>query len=103
MVGSIESIDCTNPWPPKEFPQLIGNAHLRRSRPDPGLVVVKGRTRDSKLLDQAIAISDEAQYATPEVEKRIGVHGSLKRAIGRWVPAEHIANAADWIVQGGSV
>ena len=98
-VASAESINPTKPWPPTDASLLLGNAHLRRNRPDHGLVVVRGHARTSKLLDRAIAISDDAQRATPEVEKRIGIHGSLMRAVGRWVPSEYIANAADWIVQ----
>jgi putative DNA base modification enzyme with NMAD domain len=98
-VASAESIDAANSWPPTNAPHLLGNAHLRRNRPDHGLVVVSGHSRRSKLLDRAIPISDEAQCATPEVENRIGIHGSLKRAVGRWVPSEYVANAVDWIVR----
>ncbi len=97
-VASVESISAANSWPPPNFSHLLGNAHLRRNRPDDGLVVVCGHARASRLLDRAIAISDEAQTATTEVENRIGVHGSLKRAIGRWVPSECVAKAVDWIV-----
>ena len=100
-VASVESVDGTDSWPPKEFPRLLRNAHLRRNRPDHGLVVVSGHARASKLLDRANAISDEVQRATPETEKRLGIRGSLKRAIGRWVPSECIVNAVDWIVQLG--
>lgn len=98
-VASVDGIDPTNPWPPTNASHLLGNAHLRRDRPDHELVVVCGHARTSKLLDQAVVISDEAQRATPETEKRLGIRGSLKRAIGRWVPSEHIADAVDWIVQ----
>jgi len=98
-VKAVESIEPTNSWPPKDAPHLLGNAHLRRNRPDQGLVVLCGHTRTSKLLDRAIVISDETQRATPEIEKRIGIHGSLKRAIGRWVPPECITNAVKWIVE----
>ena len=98
-VASVESIDAKNPWPPADLPHLLNNAHLRRICPDHGLVVVCGHAWASRLLDRAIAISDETQRATAEVEKRIGIHGSLKRAIGRWVPSECIANAVDWVVR----
>ncbi len=98
-VASAENVDGTDSWPPKDFPHLLGNAHLRRNRPDHGLVVVRGHARTSKLFDRAIAISDETQRATPETEKRLGIRGSLKRAIGRWVPSERITDAVEWIVQ----
>ncbi len=97
-VASVESINATDSWPPTNFPHLLGNAHLRRNRPDDGLVVVCGQPGASRLLNRAIAISDEAQIATTEVENIIGIHGSLKRAIGRWVPSDYIANAVDWII-----
>lgn len=98
-VASVESIAPTNLWPPMDAPHLLANAHLRRNRADDGLVVVCGHAQTSKLLDRAIAISDEMQRATPETEKRMGISGSLKRAIGRWVPSEHIADGIAWIVQ----
>jgi hypothetical protein len=100
-VAGVESIDPTTPWPPAAAFHLLDNAHLRRNRPDPGLVVVCGQARTSKLLDRAIAVSDEAQRATPETEKRLGIQGSLKRAIGRWVPFERITDAVEWIVHRG--
>jgi hypothetical protein len=98
-VASVESINPENLWPPTDVPHLLGNAHLRRNRPDPGLVIVCGWPQTSRLLGRAIAVSDETQRATPEAEKRMGIHGSLQRAIGRWVPSEHIADAAEWIIQ----
>lgn len=97
-VASVESVNATNSWPPPNFLHLLGNAHLRRNRPDDGLVVVCGHARASRLLDRAIAISDEAQRATPETEKRLGIRGSLMRAIGRWVPRECIGDALDMIM-----
>lgn len=102
-VASAQSIEIKNPWPPTDRPHLLNNAHLRRNRPDPGLVVVCGHAQASKLLERAVAISDEEQRATPETEKRLGIRGSLKRAIGRWVPSEHVAGAVDWIVHQGPV
>jgi hypothetical protein len=98
-VESVVSMEANAPWPPTNFRHLQSNAHLRRDRLDSGLVVVRGNTHASKLLKRAIPISDEAQFATPETEERLGVRGSLKRAIGRWVPSERIADAVDWIMQ----
>jgi hypothetical protein len=102
-VESVVSMKANAPWPPTNFRNLRGNAHLRRDRLDSGLVVVRGNAHASKLLERAVAISDEAQFATPETEERLGVRGSLKRAIGRWVPSERIADAVGWIMhEGGS-
>ncbi|OPY86688.1 MAG: hypothetical protein A4E71_01381 [Smithella sp. PtaU1.Bin162] len=98
-VASVESMTATDSWPPTNYPHMLGNAHLRRNRPDDGLVVVCGQTRASRLLDRAIAISDEAQRATPETEKRMGIRGSLMRAIGRWVPQECIDDVLHMIIQ----
>jgi len=98
-VASVENIDSASPWPPTNVPHLLKNAHLRRNRLDYGLVVVYGHARTSRLLGRAIAISDKTQRATSETEKKLGIHGSLMRAIGRWVPSERISNAVDWIVR----
>jgi hypothetical protein len=97
-VASVENVVATDSWPPANFPHLSGNAHLRRSQPDEGLVVVRGQPKASKLLARAVAISDEAQFATKEVENRIGIQGSLKRAIGRWVSTDHVPSMVDWII-----
>lgn len=98
-VASVESINPKNSWPPTDTPRLLRNAHLRRNRPDHGLVIVCGHPQKSRLLGRALAISDEAQRATPEAEKTMGIRGSLQRAIGRWVPSERIADALNRIVQ----
>ncbi len=102
-VASVESIESAKPWPPPSASRFWGNAHLRRSRADHGLVVVCGHSRASRLLERAIMISDETQHATAETEKRLGIRGSLMRAIGRWVPSGHIVDALEWIAQSGGV
>lgn len=96
-VAAVESAFNAKVWPPKDRPHLLRNAHLKRNLRDDGLVVVCGNPRTSKLLDRAIAISDAAQRATPEAKERLGIHGSLMRAIGRWVPSERITDAVGWI------
>lgn len=101
-VAFVECMKATDPWPPKNHPHILGNAHLRRNQRDDSLVVVCGHTRASRLLDRAIAISNEAQLATPEAEKRMGIRGSLMRAIGRWVPQECFDDALHMIIQRGT-
>ncbi|MGH8273792.1 MAG: hypothetical protein ACRES9_06000 [Gammaproteobacteria bacterium] len=98
-IASVKQIEPTLPWPPQNMPDLAKNAHLRRNRPDQGLVVVSGHAERSRLFDKAIAISDETGYATPETEMRMGIRGSLRRAIGRWVPSGNLAAAHDWITR----
>jgi hypothetical protein len=97
-VASVVSIEEASSWPPPHLSHLHGNAHFRRKQLDEGLVVVHGDPRASYLFDRAIMVSDEAQYATEEVETRIGVKGSLKRAIGRWVPPHYTSDAVEWII-----
>jgi hypothetical protein len=100
-ISSVESIQSDESWPPQNALHIMRNAHLRRNRLDRGLVVVCGNPRTSKLLNRAIVISDAAQNATSDFEKRTGIHGSLKRAIGRWVSPECIANAIELITNHG--
>ena len=99
MIESVKEIVPTKPWPPKTARHWMRNAHFRRPRPDPGLVVVRGNPGSSKLLDQAIEISDQAQFANALFRKRTGISGSLKRAVGRWVPPAHTKGAIRWICQ----
>jgi len=86
------------PWPPPALKQLLGNAHFRRRKPDAGLVVVEGSHEHSRLLESAVALSDDRQTVLPEMERRLGLTGSVKRAgAGRWVPATHVADVEQWL------
>ncbi len=98
-VSSVHEIKSANEWPPLDTPHLLKNAHLRRPRADKGLVIVCGRSGSSKLLDRAILISDKTQLATSEAKKKLGISGSLKRAVGRWVPNQNISTAKKWILR----
>ncbi len=73
-------------WPPPELEHLHGNAHFKRTGPEYGLVIAEGDKEKSKLLTKAVCLSDAAQYILPEMHELLGIKGSLKRAIGRWVP-----------------
>jgi hypothetical protein len=97
-VHAVYSFDSAGTWPPAEAQHLLNNAHFRRSQADNGLVVVHGDACTSRLLDRAMLISDEAQRATVETQTKLGIRGSLQRAIGRWVPPEYMGSALDWIV-----
>jgi hypothetical protein len=97
---TVATVACVEPgdtWPAPEHEHLQGNAHLRRKVPDPGLVVVRGYPLSSALLERAVPISDEKQRVTPEVTEVLGVQGSLMRAIGRWVPPDHLSGAQRWL------
>jgi hypothetical protein len=96
---SVETVQITDAWPPQNSLRFLGNAHLRRNQPDQGLVVACGNSRNSQLLHKAIVISDGAQNSTPEFERRTGIRGSLKRAVGRWVASESIINVINWITK----
>jgi hypothetical protein len=96
---SVESLQPTDCWPPQDALRFIGNAHLRRNQLNPGLAIVCGDSRNSRLLRQAVVISDEEQNSTPDFEKRTGIRGSLKRAIGRWVSSELVADVNSWITK----
>ena len=96
-VTGVYRVEHTEAWPPLASQHLLKNAHLRRSVPDEGLVIVSGDPNSSRLLNRAVAISDHAQYATDEVNRSMGARGSLKRAIGRWVAPECMASLHNWI------
>lgn len=96
-VSAVHSIPEGPPWPPEGFRHLAGNAHLRRVRPDPGLVIVEGDRTHSRLLTQAAPLSDQARNVLPELEHVLGFGGSVKRAIGRWVPEQNLLQAMEWL------
>jgi len=96
-IESVAEILPSTPWPPPKYRHLFANAHLRRAKPDEGLVIVQGKHEKSRLLNKAFLISDKDQTILPEMEKFLGIHGSLKRSIGRWVPEERIDEISKWL------
>jgi hypothetical protein len=85
-------------WPPPELKHLRANAHFRRKDPDVGLVVVEGSHRGSRLLEFAVPLSDDRQLVLPDMERRLGLTGSVMRAgAGRWIPATHVASVKRWL------
>jgi hypothetical protein len=96
-VINVEEIPATYPWPPEGFEHLSCNAHLRRAEPDIGLVIIQGDPLQSRLLDKAILLSDESQYILPGMSDLLGMRGSLKRSIGRWVTMENVERVSDWL------
>ncbi len=97
-VENVHDVTTVEPWPPTGLKQLWANAHFRRRDPDVGLVVVEGSQRDSRLLERAVALSDDRQSVLPEMERRLGLTGSVMRAgAGRWIPPMHVASVERWL------
>lgn len=98
-VRKVHEVRTLHPWPPPALQHLWANAHFRRRDGDPGLVVVEGKPRSSRLLERAVPLSDDRQEVLPAMQRRIGLKGSVKRAgAGRWVPATHVAGVAQWLL-----
>lgn len=97
-VQDVHDVKTLEPWPPPALKHLSANAHFRRSNPDVGLVVVEGCQENSRLLESAVALSDDRQLVLPEMEHRLGLTGSVMRSgAGRWVPATHVAGVQRWL------
>ena len=97
-IENVYAVTATETWPPASLQHLWKNAHLRRNACDPGLVVVQGCPERSGLLKIAVPLSDDRQIVLPEMECRLGITGSVKRAgAGRWIPDTHVADVAEWL------
>lgn len=83
--------------PQVDLTHLAANAHLLRLRPDPGLVIVEGEPGRSRLLERAAQLSDKARNVLPELVGVLGFRGSVKRAVGRWVPEANLRATARWL------
>jgi len=97
-VETVHEVRHEGAWPPTYLTHLHRNAHFRRSTPEPSLVVVEGQQSRSRLLGKLKPFSDASQMVLPDVEDRIGFGGSVKRAIGRWVPMTHYDAAEAWLL-----
>jgi len=97
-VKTVHEIPDGPVWPPPEFERLRNNAHLRRAVPDSGLVIVEGDRVGSRLLDRAAPLSDASRNVLPELVEVIGFGGSVKRAIGRWVPESQLSSTSEWLM-----
>ncbi|MBC8873699.1 MAG: hypothetical protein H8E44_30035 [Planctomycetes bacterium] len=97
-IANAYAVTATDGWPPTSLRHLWNNAHLRRNACDPGLVVVQGSPDGSRLLRIAVPLSDDRQAVLPEMERRLGITGSVKRAgAGRWIPGTHVTSVARWL------
>ncbi len=77
------------------------NAHLKRVTSDKGLVVVQGHANTSRLLHRALPLGDPGYRVLPDLTSRIGLSGSVLRAIGRWVEGEaHFGSLRNWLDHG---
>ncbi|MBU9552889.1 hypothetical protein [Burkholderia multivorans] len=96
VVSSVHAMNPELPWPP-DIASRLNNAHFRRVQREDKLVVVEGDKERSRLLERAVPISDGVQQIVPSVANTVGFSGSVKRAIGRWVPATHVGVTASWL------
>lgn len=97
-VRRVHDVEVLEPWPPATLQRLWANAHFRRRKGDPGLVVVEGFRQTSGLLESAVALSDDRQLVLPDMEHQLGLTGSVMRAgAGRWVPDTHVASVEGWL------
>ncbi len=97
-IRQAHAITSLCPWPPPGFQHLWANAHFRRNEGDENLVVAEGDPATSRLLEQAMPLSDGQQYVLPEMTELLGLSGSVKRAgAGRWVPEGHVERVARWL------
>lgn len=97
-IVNVYNCDAACPWPPPSLQHLWANAHFRRKACDPGLVVAQGAPTASRLFRFAIPLSDEQQEVLPDMEIRLGITGSVKRAgAGRWIPATHVTQVEGWL------
>ena len=97
-VQKIYEVTLQQPWPLPTLQHLWANAHFRRNACDPGLVVVEGSPKASRLLRIAVPLSNQRQEVLPDLQDRLGLTGSIKRAgAGRWVPATHVASVECWL------
>lgn len=96
-VRAVHQIPEGPQWPPEGFGMLSENAHLRRSRPDPGLVIIEGDHARSRLPQRAALLSDDARNVLADLVRIRGFGGSVKRAVGRWVPDGNLAGVSEWL------
>lgn len=102
-VNAVHRVPENESWPPSSLARLHNNAHFRRKNPESTLVVVEGDRARSRLFEKGIQLSDEQQFVLPNVEGIIGFSGSVKRAIGRWVPESHENLAIEWLLAHASI
>jgi hypothetical protein len=96
-VRAIHRAPTDESWPPQSLAHLHRNAHFRRSKPEPTLVVIEGDPSTSQFYSIALRLSDDTQKVLPGLEDVLGFRGSVMRAIGRWVPETHIDKVLNWL------
>lgn len=96
-VEKVHAVPLEEDWPPLSLKHLHHNAHFRRRHREDSLVIVEGSRQESRLFNVAKQLSDERQRVLYPVEKIIGFGGSVKRAIGRWVPNANAEKSLAWL------
>lgn len=97
-VRAIHQPNMNELWPPVSLKHLHRNAHFRRKKPEPTLVVAEGDQEHSRLYTVAPQLSDGTQKVLINLEEVIGFGGSVMRAIGRWVPETHHDKTLKWLI-----
>jgi hypothetical protein len=87
----------------KKFPN---NAHskiylrlkeLKVEYSDNNLIIVKGKSKSSRLFTKALPIGDYKGNMLEELEDIFGYKGSLQRAVGHWIKDEYILKTKKWL------
>ena len=91
------------------FKKVPNNAHskiyfrlkeLNVGYSDDDLVIVKGKSKSSKLLTKALPLGDYSAKIRKELEPVFGYKGSLQRAIGHWIKKEYFHKVKEWLENG---
>lgn len=76
-------------------------AHFLRRAADPALVLVEGHKSKSRLVTQAVPLSDDHQYLLRDLSQLFGYRGSLQRAVGHWIEGDApLRKLSAWLDKG---
>jgi hypothetical protein len=87
------------------FKMMPNNAHskiyfaltkLNVEFSDKDLVIVRGKSKSSKLLTKALPLGDENNVILRKLAI-FGYKGSLQRAVGHWIEEEYIHEVIKWL------
>jgi len=88
------------------FKKVPNNAHSKRyfrlkelnvDYSDDSLVIVKGKSKSSKLFTRALPIGDYSAKMRKDLESIFGYKGSLQRAVGHRIKEENVHKVKEWL------
>jgi len=91
------------------FRMMPNNAHskiyfglkkLNVAFSDEDLVIVRGKSKSSKLVMKPLLLGDGNNKILPELEPIFGYDGSLQRAVGHWIRGEYTHKVEKWLENG---